>query len=79
MHVCDFCFEKYYIEKREFRRRSTTYLLLGEGEGQVGVEALVLFQEVVREDGRVAVGDEPVVQLGGLVVQQDAGGGGPIR
>ncbi len=27
------------------------------------------------EDGRVAVGDEPVVQLGGLVVQQDAGGG----
>jgi hypothetical protein len=61
------------LKRKKLISYRPTYLLLGEGVGEVGVESLVLLQEVVREDGRVAVGDEPVVQLGGLVVQQDAG------
>ena len=54
---------------------------LGQGVGEVGVEPLVLLQEVVGEDGRVAVGDQAVVQLGRLVVQQNAvvGGGKGCR
>ena len=47
--------------------------LVGPGVGEVGVEPLILLQEVVVDDGRGAVGDDQaVVQLGGLVVQQNA-------